>query len=135
MPLDIAPAAIALSRSRGAAALVRDVFGRVPGEGRWASVLLMDGNVGIGGDVDRLLRRVRELLGPGGRAIVETHGDAGCEQFLDVRFRLDGHVGGPLFPWAVVGADVLAERAGQAGLAEVGRWTTRHRTFVELRTH
>ena len=39
---------------------------RPPGEGRWDTVLFIDGNVGIGGDPIALLRRVRQLLAPAG---------------------------------------------------------------------
>ena len=35
---------------RGATVLQRDIFGPLPGEGRWGTALLFDGNVGIGGD-------------------------------------------------------------------------------------
>ena len=56
-----------LARSCGALALHRDVFATVPGTGRWARVLLADGNIGIGGDPDALLSRVAELLKPPGR--------------------------------------------------------------------
>jgi hypothetical protein len=38
-------------------------------------VLLLDGNIGIGGDPHRLLRRVRELLTPTGRLLVELDVD------------------------------------------------------------
>jgi len=47
--VDPVPAAVLSTRSRGAAAIRRSVFDRVPGEGRWQHVLLADGNVGIGG--------------------------------------------------------------------------------------
>ena len=40
-------------------------------EGRWDTVLLADGNIGIGGDPLALLRRAAELLHPGGRVVVD----------------------------------------------------------------
>src|ERR1700676_4536689 len=43
--VDPAPAAVALTRRRGAPALQRSVFDRLPGEGRWGTVLLLDGNI------------------------------------------------------------------------------------------
>ena len=55
-------------------AMVADVFDDVPREGRWGTALLADGNVGISGDPVHLLRRVRQLLQPGGRAVVEVSG-------------------------------------------------------------
>src|SRR5262249_61088585 len=69
--LDITPSGADLARSSGALVMLRDVFDRVPGTGRWTTVLLADGNIGIGGDPAALLRRVAELLAPQGRAIVE----------------------------------------------------------------
>ena len=71
--VDIAETAVALARGAGhRRRCVRSVFSDLPGEGRWPTVLLMDGNIGIGGDPARLLRRVARLLAPGGRLIVET---------------------------------------------------------------
>ena len=55
----------------GALALQRDVFGYLPGTGRWATVLLADGNIGIGGDPVALLRRAQNLLRPGGAVVTE----------------------------------------------------------------
>src|SRR3954470_24648711 len=48
--IDPAPGAAAWARRRGATVLQRSVFDQLPGEGRWMTVLLMDGNIGIGGD-------------------------------------------------------------------------------------
>ena len=63
MGVDIAPMAVELTRSRGVPVLLRDLFSRVPGEGRWPTALVLDGNIGIGGDVDRVLERLDTLLG------------------------------------------------------------------------
>lgn len=70
--IDVVDAAVSLTRQRGASALRRDVFQRLPGEGRWHCALLADGNIGIGGDPVALLQRVRTLLAPGGRVVVEV---------------------------------------------------------------
>jgi hypothetical protein len=48
------------------------VFGPLPGTGRWRHILLADGNIGIGGDPARLLRRCRHLLAPDGRVHIEA---------------------------------------------------------------
>src|ERR1039457_4814934 len=69
--IDITPYAVDLARSSGALVMLRDVFDRVPGTGRWTTVLLADGNIGIGGGPAALLGRVAELLAPHGHAIVE----------------------------------------------------------------
>ena len=43
---------------------------RVPGAGRWATVLLFDGNIGIGGDPAASLRRIAALLRPAGGGLL-----------------------------------------------------------------
>ena len=48
--IDIAGTAVTLARARGANVHRYDVFGRVPAAGTWQTVLLLDGNIGIGGD-------------------------------------------------------------------------------------
>ena len=73
--VDIAAPAVALTRRKGAPAVLRNAFAPLPGEGRWPTILLMDGNVGIGGDPARLLRRLASALAAQGRLIVEA--DAG----------------------------------------------------------
>jgi SAM-dependent methyltransferase len=126
--VDPAPAAVALARRRGCAVLQRSVFTPLPGEGRWASLLLLDGNLGIGGDPVRLLQRCRGLVGPRGVVLVEV--EAPGWGWLTCRARLErGAERGPWFAWSVVGADAIAALAGWAGLtmqsllpAAEGRW-------------
>ena len=130
--VDIAPTAVDLARRRGAVALVRDLFDRVPGEGRWPTALVLDGNIGIGGDVDRVLGRLASILSPQGRAIVETAGDVDRDERMDVRFARDGVATGPEFGWAVIGARGLRTRAAPAGLAVLDYWSIQGRCFVEL---
>ncbi len=72
MGVDTSPVAIGAARRRGGIALERSVFASVPAEGRWRSALLLDGNIGIGGDPVGLLRRVGELVELGGPVLVET---------------------------------------------------------------
>lgn len=131
--VDIAETAVALSLERGGTALNRSVFDRVPGEGRWPTALVLDGNVGIGGDVDRLLARLTDLLAPDGRMIVEVATDATADEVLDVRFGRDGQAGpGPSFPWAVIGEQALVARAARLGLYPAECWSMTGRAFVEL---
>ena len=129
--VDASPVAVGLAVERNAAALVRSVFDPLPGTGRWRSALLFDGNIGIGGNPDRLLGRVAELLAVGGRAVVETAPPgAGFERFSARVER--GDTASPWFPWARVGADALARRAPRTGfevddlIEDEGRW------FAEL---
>lgn len=69
--IDQSATAIDLARRNGAPALRRDVFSPLPGMGRWNTVLLADGNVGLGGDPRRVLRRAGELMRAGGRCVAE----------------------------------------------------------------
>jgi SAM-dependent methyltransferase len=129
--VDLSPVALAIAAGRGALALRRDLFRPLPGEGRWGTVLLADGNVGIGGDPERLLRRVARLVAPGGRAVVEVH-PADADRRGPVRVvGANGVVSGP-FPWAVVGAAALERHAAAAGWLTTGRWDDAGRSFVLL---
>jgi len=127
--VDVSATAVARCRARGGAVLHRDLFAALPG--RWDHVLLADGNIGIGGDPLRLLRRAVALLRPGGTVLVETDPDpAACWAGTARVHTADG--AGPPLPWAVVGAAALREIAVAAGLAV----TATHagpRCFSELR--
>ncbi|MPY40040.1 class I SAM-dependent methyltransferase [Streptomyces phyllanthi] len=128
--VDVSPAAVALTRRHGGAALRRSVFDRLPREGRWGTILLMDGNVGIGGDPVALLARLRDLVRPGGRLLAEA-ADDDVDQRLTVRVEdAHGRHGRP-FPWARVGATGLLHAADSTGWILTGRWSA-DRTFVEL---
>lgn len=114
--IDTSPLAVASARDRGLAVLQRSVFDPLPGEGRWGTVLLMDGNVGIGGDPRRLLARAGVLVGGHGRIVVEV-GPPGSETVaVDTRVEHGEEVSN-WFPWAWVAADDLAGFAAEAGLA------------------
>ena len=131
--VDIADVAVALTQQRGAPALIRSVFERLPGEGRWPTVLVLDGNVGIGGDVAGLLERLAGLMAPGGSVIVEASSvDPAVDEVLEVRFRTaDGPIGAR-FPWAVVGSAAVIRHAQPAGLVPVDQWSAGGRVFLRL---
>ncbi|MGW7257540.1 class I SAM-dependent methyltransferase [Streptomyces sp. NPDC054834] len=129
--VDVSPAAVARTRRQGGTALRRSVFDRLPREGRWGTALLMDGNVGIGGDPEALLARLRELLRPGGRLLAEA-APQDVDERLTVRVE-DAHGRhGRSFPWARVGATALLHAADATGWILTGRWTTDGRSFLEL---
>ncbi|MDR7254684.1 SAM-dependent methyltransferase [Nocardioides sp. BE266] len=113
--IDVVGAAVALTRQRGVPALRRDVFQRVPGEGRWETALLADGNIGIGGDPGALLERVRHVIAPGGRVVVELA--APGVGMRDGWAVLEGTGGRSRpFRWATLGTDDVARVARRAGL-------------------
>ncbi|MEC3975193.1 methyltransferase domain-containing protein [Amycolatopsis sp. H20-H5] len=129
--VDSSRTAVQLTQGRGAVALHRNVFDRIPGEGRWRHVLLADGNIGIGGNPVALLRRAAELLGAGGTALVELEPPGTGVRNEHVRLQPQTDEGS-WFTWAWVGADAVGALAAQAGLAV--EWTARrgHRWFAEL---
>ena len=113
--VDPAPRAVTLARDRGAPVLQRSVFDPLPGAGRWRTIVLADGNIGIGGDPTRLLRRCRELLAGDGTVVVEVLGPG--SGWRPYRVRLErGTQHSPWFSWAVVDADAIAGLAAAAGL-------------------
>ncbi|QKW36375.1 methyltransferase domain-containing protein [Actinomadura sp. NAK00032] len=131
--IDLAPAAVALTVAAGAPALCRDVFGRVPGTGRWGTVLLADGNIGIGGDPAALLRRVLALPAPGGRVLVEVDPPGAGSRVEPLRLRSGGAVG-EWFTWARVSADAAGGLADACAATLTELWEEAGRWFVDLRT-
>jgi SAM-dependent methyltransferase len=127
--VDASPTAAMLCRARGAPVLHRDLFATLPG--RWQHVLLADGNIGIGGDPVRLLRRAAALLRPGGTVLVETDPDPAARWSGTARVHTPTGAGPPL-PWAVLGAEALREVAAAVGL-EVAAAHAGSRAFSELR--
>ncbi|MBN3931437.1 class I SAM-dependent methyltransferase [Streptomyces verrucosisporus] len=134
--VDTAPAAVVRTRERGGTALCRSVFDPLPDEGGWGSALLIDGNIGVGGDPAALLARVRELLAPGGLLLAEAAPADVEERF---RARLDDgrrtHPGrpAPSFPWARLGRSALRARAEEGGWTVEEEWSAGGRVFLGLR--
>jgi SAM-dependent methyltransferase len=129
--VDISADAVHLARRAGAAVLRRSLFSPLPGEGRWDTVLLADGNVGIGGDPGVLLRRCRQILAPGGRAVVELE-EPGTG-LVCTRLRLErGAEATSWFDWASLGVDAVPATAAQAGLRVQESWEQSGRWFATL---
>jgi SAM-dependent methyltransferase len=113
--IDAAPTAIACATALGHRVVQRSVFDPIPREGSWATVLLFDGNIGIGGDPARLLSRVYDLMDSQGSTIVELEPPGAALEFGAVEFEVaTGMVG--WFPWCWVGAEEIEYLAGCAGL-------------------
>ena len=130
--IDIADVAVSLAQRTGAPAQRRDVFGPVPDEGTWSTALLLDGNIGIGGDPTRLLRRVHDLLAPGGRMLVETDPDDDIDAHGWVRFARNDVPTGVPFLWARVGLPGLRRRVPDTDLEIEKVHRIAGRTFATL---
>ncbi|MGW1530932.1 methyltransferase domain-containing protein [Streptomyces aureus] len=129
--IDVSEAAVEHTARLGGHALRRSVFDPLPSEGRWGTVLLMDGNIGIGGDPAALLERVAGLLRPRGLLLAET-----TPQDVDERHRVRitdaGSATGTPFPWARLGTPALLRYA--RGWEPAGQWSAGGRRFLALRT-
>ncbi|MFJ9406756.1 class I SAM-dependent methyltransferase [Streptomyces sp. NPDC101393] len=131
--IDISRAAVLRAEGNGGAALCRSVFERLPGEGMWRTALLMDGNIGIGGDPAALLARIGALVTPlGSLLFVEAAADD-IDERLEVRFEDGQGHAGTTFPWARVGVPALRRSAALAGWLPGEHWAVGDRHFVELR--
>ena len=111
--LDISAHLVDLARTNGALCVHQSVFDPVPFEGRWHEVLLLDGNIGIGGDPGKMLERLRQIVRPHGRALIEVNPD-GPTRNVVVREHVGDQIGEP-FDWAVVsmaGFDELIAGSG-----------------------
>jgi glycosyltransferase A (GT-A) superfamily protein (DUF2064 family)/SAM-dependent methyltransferase len=129
--IDVAAAAVDQTRARGAQALRRDVFAAMPAEGRWDSVLLADGNIGIGGDPVRLLRRAASLLSPRGTVVVEVGAPGSATASYSVRLEVAGRMSSP-FAWALVDLGALETLAGQASLRTLRVLNVHNRWIAQL---
>ena len=127
--VDISRAAVSRAREAGALALHRSVFDPLPGQGRWATVLLADGNIGIGGLPARLLHRCVELLAPDGRILIEAE-PADVDERMSARLEHPDGRRGPVFPWARMGTAALLCVVVQADLRVMGQWRHAGRAFV-----
>jgi SAM-dependent methyltransferase len=131
--VDISRTAVARVHRAGACAIRRSVFDPLPGQGRWATALLADGNIGIGGYPDELLRRCARLLAPGGRLLVEVEREDIDERMTAWLEHADGRRG-PVFPWARLGVSALLRLATAAGLTLVDEWRYASRVFAAVTT-
>ncbi|MET9689686.1 methyltransferase domain-containing protein [Streptomyces sp. NPDC006514] len=130
--VDVTPEAVARTTRAGGSALCRSVFDPLPGEGRWGTVLLIDGNIGIGGDPAALLQRAAQLAAPEGTLLVEVT-TADVDERVEVHVD-DGRGGqGAPFWWARLGARALCGEAADAGWTRSASWQAAGRSFVDLR--
>ncbi len=129
--VDASQSAIDIARRKGAPVLLRSIFERMPGAGRWGSALLLDGNIGIGGNPAALLWRVAGLLRPRGRVLAEVEPPGIRWRALAARLETDQGVSGE-FPWAQVGVDGVRALAVRAGYRLDELWSAEGRWFADL---
>ena len=113
--LDRSRSAVAHARRHGRRAIHGDVFGPVPAAGHWSTILLLDGNIGIGGDAAALLERLTELRRPGGTILAEVDPPGAASGSGAIRLECDRRASS-WFAWASVGHDAVATIAAAAGL-------------------
>ncbi len=130
--VDISPVAVATARRKGAAAIEADIFATVPAARAWRCALLLDGNIGIGGDPATLLRRLCALLAPAGDVLVETEPPGVASRAQRVRLE-DGQRASAWFRWARVGADAVGTVADAADMTVLEQWSDGQRWFALLR--
>ena len=130
--VDVAPSAVDIAVRRGAPVLNRSIFERVPAAGRWASALLLDGNIGIGGNSHALLVRLGELLRRDGCVLAEVDAPGISTRTLSVRIECGDRISSPI-PWARVGVDDIADVAFSAGFHLEEIWSAEERWFTHLK--
>ncbi|MEC5191922.1 SAM-dependent methyltransferase [Arthrobacter sp. MP_M7] len=109
--IDTSPEAVHRARARGARALEQSVFAPVPQTGLWQSIILLDGNIGIGGSISSLLLRCGQLIAPRGTLLVEVEDDEDLDTvYSAVLEDSSGNQSEP-FRWARTGSLGLASRA------------------------
>jgi hypothetical protein len=108
--IDISSVAVEAGSGGGSQVLRRHFTDLLPGEGRWGTALLLDGNVGIGGDVHRLLCRCRNLVGSGGLIICEVDPDPDRHEAYEVVLSVDKCLSAAM-PWASIGMRALQRLA------------------------
>jgi SAM-dependent methyltransferase len=128
--VDLSPLAVEYACRRGRA-VVGDVFGEVPGAGEWATTLLLDGNIGIGGQPKRLLSRLRSLLRSDGTVLAEVEAPGTDTTTTLARIESDTDVS-VWFPWARVSVSEIGAIAELAGLSVEAKWQCGERWFARL---
>jgi SAM-dependent methyltransferase len=130
--VDAAPSAVRVAHGRGAPVLERSIFDPLPGAGRWGSILLLDGSIGIGGDPAALLQRLAGLLRRRGLVLVEVEGPGVGVCPIMARIEVGSHVSA-WFPWARVGVTGISGLAAVCNYRVEETWRAGHRWFASLR--
>jgi SAM-dependent methyltransferase len=130
--VDVSVTAVAMAVDAGLPVVAGSVFDALPGEGTWDVALLLDGNIGIGGDPTALVARASSVVAPSGSVVVETATDAAVDVAYDAQVVDEQGRASATFPWAEVGREALGRHAAAAGLRVSQTWSVGRRTFCRL---
>ena len=130
--IDVSETAVAMAVDAGLPVAAGSVFDPLDGEGGWHVALLLDGNIGIGGDPTALLTRCSEVIASNGSVVVETAHDDSADEFYDAHVVDDRGLTSATFPWAEVGRAALPGHARRADLEVAQTWSVDSRTFCRL---
>lgn len=131
--VDVSSTAVEHASERGLPALQLSVFDALPQEGAWETLLLIDGNIGIGGSPAVLMKRCAEIISPEGSVVVEVDPDPDLDRgYMATVVDDDGRSSSP-FPWYDIGAEALRSRLSGTALQVVETWSVSGRAFVRLR--
>ena len=103
-----------MTRRRGGTAIRRDLFAPLPAEGSWEQILLTDGNIGIGGNPVRILRRAARPPRARRHRHRRDRSRGNCVLLRTAALETERHLG-HWFPWSRMGADALDVIAHAAG--------------------
>ncbi|WP_052663509.1 class I SAM-dependent methyltransferase [Psychromicrobium lacuslunae] len=130
------PFAADQARAKGLVVLQQSIFDPLPGRLEthyFSAVLLLDGNIGIEGNPDRLLQRLHTLTASRGTLIVETDIDEQIAQrYTAVLEDSQGRRSDP-FNWARFGLGALSRLAPKHGWEPARTVRKGERTFCLLR--
>ncbi len=132
--VDVAPVAIEVARLSGVVVLHASIYDAILDDTAWQTVLLADGNVGIGGDPALLLRRAQHLLAPDGAVLVELDGPDVATAAVRVRLESSSGAISDWFPWAHVSVSDIGRVAEGVDLVVKDSWQAAGRWFAELRS-
>ena len=130
--VDVSPTAVRIATAAGLTVLNRSVFAALPLEGDWGTALLLDGNIGIGGDPGALLARCAELLSVNGAVLVEVSHDPERDHAYEGTLEDERGRRSDVFPWAEIGIVALRARASEAGWRVAQDWVSDGRWFARL---
>ncbi|QIK63166.1 class I SAM-dependent methyltransferase [Leucobacter viscericola] len=130
--LDVSPAAVEHAHANGLPVLLRSIFDAIPREGEWNTIILLDGNIGIGGDPSRLLARCAEVMGPQGSIVIETHPDPLRDRAFQATLVDDFGRSSSPFPWCELGLASLVRVGTALGFTPAESWTHSDRSFLRL---